>query len=587
MTRISITVPDLGGAQEVEVIELLVAPGDTVVAESGLISVESDKSTMEIPSPKAGRVVELTVRVGDRVSEGSLIAVLEVAGPVVEAESQEKKAVPKSELKAGIGESELETATDCDVVVIGAGPGGYSAAFRAADLGLRVVLVERYSNLGGVCLNVGCIPSKALLHVAGIIREASHLSAAGVEFSAPKIDLDGLRTHKETVVANLTDGLSAMAKMRQVSRLQGVARFIDGGRLQVETDEGDRVVTFKRAIIAAGSQPVSLPFLPNDARILDSTGALELPSVPDRMLVIGGGIIGLEMGTVFSSLGSQVDVVEVLDGMMPGADRDLVRVWTKQNKDSFHRLMTSTSVASAEVLENGIRVAFEGENAPEEPVTYDLVLQSVGRRPNSTMLDLASAGIETNEQGFIAVDDQLRTSNRNVFAVGDIIGQPMLAHKAVHEAHIAAEVVAGELTGDDRMSRQAYDAVVIPAVAYTDPEVAWAGVSEEQAREAGREIKVGMFPWSASGRALANGHGQGFTKLIFDAESGRIVGGSVVGAHAGDLIGEVALAIEMGSDAVDMGKTIHPHPTLIETLSFAAEVAEGICTDLPPARKGK
>lgn len=582
MAKINITVPDTGGAKDLEVIEVLVAPGDSVEAEAGLISVESDKSTMEIPSPKVGTVVEFKVQVGDKVNEGSLIAVLEDvddgANQEVASDAPEQQSAPEVKSVASGSDAEIE----CDLIVIGSGPGGYSAAFRAADLGLKVVLVERYSSLGGVCLNVGCIPSKALLHIAAVINETRHMTTAGVEFQAPKIDIEGLRAHKDSVVSNLTGGLSTMAKMRKVNRVQGTAHFLGANRVTVIGDSGEQVISFKRAIVAAGSRPVKLPFLPNDSRIVDSTGALELSSIPKRMLIIGGGIIGLEMGTVYSSLGAQVDVVEMLDGMMPGADKDLVKVWTLLNKDRFNRLMTKTSVVEAEALEEGVRITFEGDHAPTEPQSYDLVLESVGRLPNSDLLELEAAGIDVNDRGFIAVDGQMRSNVGSVFAIGDIIGQPMLAHKAVHEAHIAAEVIAGELLEDDKLSRQAYDAKVIPSVAYTDPEVAWVGLTEEQAKEAGNQFKVAVFPWNASGRALANGQGQGFTKLVFDTETGRIVGGSIVGAQAGDLIGEVALAIEMGADAVDIGKTIHPHPTLIESVSMVAEVAKGICTDLPP-----
>ncbi|NHN36546.1 dihydrolipoyl dehydrogenase [Pseudomaricurvus alcaniphilus] len=587
MATVNITVPDLGGAENLEIIEISVAVGDEVEAQASLLCLESDKSTMDIPAPEAGTIVELKVQLGDKVSEGTLIAVLEQAD-IVKPEALATQPVVKAAVTSEVAtpaSSVTGAAIECDLVVVGAGPGGYSAAFRAADLGLKVVLVERYGTLGGVCLNVGCIPSKALLHVAAVMREAQHISSSGVEFGAPKVDADRLRGHKDSVVANLTGGLAAMAKMRKVQRLQGIAQFHGANHVRVEGNGEARLVSFKRAIIATGSRPVKLPFLPEDDRIVDSTGALGLKSIPERMLIIGGGIIGLEMGTVYSALGTEVDVVEMLDEMMPGADTDLVKVWRKSNKDRFSRLMTKTSVTKAEVVDEGIRVTFEGDNAPSDTCIYDLVLESAGRRPNSDLLALEAAGIAIDERGFIAVDDQMRTNIATIFAVGDIVGQPMLAHKAVHEAHIAAEVVAGELLGDDSLSRQAYDATVIPAVAYTDPEVAWAGLNESQAKESGRDVEIGVFPWSASGRALANGQSQGFTKLLFDVDTKRIIGGGIVGAHAGDLIGEVALAIEMGADAVDLGKTIHPHPTLIETLSFAAEVAEGVCTDLPPSTR--
>jgi dihydrolipoamide dehydrogenase len=466
---------------------------------------------------------------------------------------------------------------ECDLLVLGAGPGGYSAAFRAADLGLKVAIVERYATLGGVCLNVGCIPSKALLHVAAVIDEAAHFEALGVSFAQPTIDLARLRAHKNKVVGKLTGGLAMMAKMRKVTVLEGVGTFADPHHLAVATKEGTRTLRFAQAIIAAGSQPVKLPFLPQDPRIVDSTGALELASVPQKMLVIGGGIIGLEMATVYSTLGARIDVVEMLDGLMPGADRDLVKVWDKHNKPRFERVMLKTRTVGAEAREDGIWVSFEGEAAPAGPQRYDLVLVAVGRAPNGGKLGAERAGVAVSERGFIAVDAQMRTNVPHIYAIGDLVGQPMLAHKAVHEGHVAAEVAAGHKAG--------FDASVIPSVAYTDPEIAWVGLTEDEAKKAGRALTKGLFPWSASGRAIANGRDEGFTKLLFDAETGRIVGGGIVGTHAGDLIGEVALAIEMGADAVDIGRTIHPHPTLGESVGLAAEAALGHCTDLPPPRK--
>ena len=480
----------------------------------------------------------------------------------------------------------------CDVLVLGGGPGGYSAAFRAADLGLSVTVVERYATLGGVCLNVGCIPSKALLHVAGVIEQARHLAALGVDFGAPKIDRDKLRAHKDKVVTKLTGGLAAMAKMRKVPLLRGVGTFTGPRQIQVEETAGPgrektggvKTVQFERAIIAAGSQAARLPFLPQDPRIVDSTGALALAHAPRRMLILGGGIIGLEMGTVYSTLGARLDVVEMLDGLMPGADRDLVRVWQKLNAPRFDRILLKTKTVAARATAAGIEVSFEGAGAPP-PQTYDLVLQAVGRNPNGQRIGAQAAGVAVNERGFIAVDAQMRTSAPHIFAIGDIVGQPMLAHKAVHEGHVAAEVIAGELKGDEKLARAAFDARVIPAVAYTDPEVAWVGLTEEQAKAQGVAIEKGLFPWSASGRAIANGQSEGFTKLLFAQGTGRIVGGGIVGAHAGDLIGEVALAIEMGADALDIGATIHPHPTLGESIGLAAEAAHGACTDLPPQKK--
>ena len=496
-----------------------------------------------------------------------------------------------------------------DLLVLGAGPGGYSAAFRAADLGLKVVLVERYAQLGGVCLNVGCIPSKALLHVAAVMDEVSHMADLGVSFGAPELDINKLRTHKEKVIGKLTGGLGAMAKMRKVTVVRGLGQFVGSHHLRVDETQGtgqeksgaQKVVTFKRAIIAAGSQAVRLPFLPDDARIVDSTGALALKEVPKKMLIIGGGIIGLEMGTVYSTLGARLEVVEMLDGLMQGADRDLVKVWEKMNKDRFDRIMLKTKTVGAKATAKGIEVTFaaaeEGGTAPA-PQVYDLVLQAVGRTPNGKKIGAEKAGVSVTDRGFINVDIQMRTNVPHIFAIGDIVGQPMLAHKAVHEAHVAAEVIAGELQGNKELASAAFNARVIPSVAYTDPEVAWVGLTEDQAKQQGIKVKKGLFPWAASGRAIANGRDEGVTKLLFDDSPeagsgdghagrghGKILGGGMVGTHAGDMIGEIALAIEMGADAVDIGKTIHPHPTLGESIGMAAEVAHGSCTDVPPARK--
>ena len=466
---------------------------------------------------------------------------------------------------------------ECDLVVLGAGPGGYSAAFRAADLGLKVILIERYATLGGVCLNVGCIPSKALLHTAAVLEEAQALAAHGISFGAPKIDLDKLRAFKDGVIGKLTGGLAGMARARKVTVLQGSGSFVGPNHLSIASDAGASVVKFSQAIIAAGSQSVKLPFLPTDDRIVDSTGALLLRSIPKRMLIIGGGIIGLEMGTVYSALGARLDVVEMQDGLMQGADRDLVKVWQKLNAQRFDNIMLGTRTVSAEAKKDGIYVKFEGANAPAEPQRYDLVLQAVGRTPNGKKIAAEQAGVQVTDRGFIEVDRQMRTNVAHIFAIGDIVGQPMLAHKAVHEGHVAAEVAAGQ--------KSFFDARVIPSVAYTDPEVAWVGLTEEQAAQQGVAVTKGLFPWAASGRAIANGRDEGFTKLLFDATSHKILGGGIVGTHAGDLISEVALAIEMGADSVDIGKTIHPHPTLGESVGLAAEAAEGHCTDLPPVRK--
>ncbi|MFA7269775.1 MAG: dihydrolipoyl dehydrogenase [Sterolibacterium sp.] len=471
------------------------------------------------------------------------------------------------------GAAEIE----CEMLVIGAGPGGYSAVFRSADLGMKTVLVERYAALGGVCLNVGCIPSKALLHVAAVMEEAAHFGEIGVNFAAPQIDLDKLRAHKAKVVGKLTGGLAVMAKARKVQVLQGIGRFLDANRLTVETGTGRKLVKFQKAIIAAGSQSVKLPFVPEDPRIVDSTGALELRGIPQHLLVIGGGIIGLEMATVYSALGSRISVVEMLDGLMPGADRDLVKVFEKRNRQRFDKVMLKTRVAAVTAQTEGLKVSFEGEQAPAEAQLYDMILVAVGRTPNGNMIDADKAGVAVDQRGFIAVDRQMRTNVPHIFAIGDIVGQPMLAHKAVHQAHVAAEAAAGQ--------KASFDASAIPSVAYTDPEIAWAGLSEEQCRAQGIAYEKGLFPWAASGRAIANGADYGFTKLLFDAETHRIIGGAIVGPNAGDLIGEVALAIEMGCDAIDIGKTIHPHPTLGESIGMAAEACEGICTDLPPLRR--
>ena len=581
MSALEVKVPDIGDFKDVPVIEVLVKVGDRVKAEDSLITLESDKATLDIPAPVAGTVMEIKVKIGDRVKEGSPIVLLntETASATATEARQAAPAVapaaPTAVPSAAsfAGKADIET----DLVVLGAGPGGYSAAFRAADLGLKVVLVERYATLGGVCLNVGCIPSKALLHVAAVMDEAVHIAALGVDFGTPKVDLDKLRAHKNKVVGKLTGGLAAMAKARKVQVVQGVGKFTDAHHLSVETDAGVKVVKFTQAIVAAGSQATKLPFIPDDPRIVDSTGALELAAVPKQMLVIGGGIIGLEMATVYSTLGARISVVEMLDTLMTGADRDLVKVWKKRNAPRFDKLMLKTRTTRVEAKADGIWVTFEGEQAPAEAQRYDLVLVAAGRRPNGNQLDANRAGINVGERGFIEVDSQMRTNVPNIFAIGDIVGQPMLAHKAVHEGHVAAEAAAGK--------KSHFDAAVIPSVAYTDPEIAWVGLTEDQAKSTGRSIEKGLFPWAASGRAIANGAEYGFTKLLFDAETKRIIGGAIVGPGAGDIIGEIALAIEMGADAEDIGKTIHPHPTLGETVGLAAEMAHGCCTDLPPPRR--
>jgi dihydrolipoamide dehydrogenase len=555
-----VKVPDIGDFKNIEVIEILVKPGDTVAKEQSLITLESDKATMEIPSPGAGTVQSVKVKVGDKVSQGSTILVLDVA-------TEEK---PAKEEKSRLEIPQAKSSEyDCDVVVIGAGPGGYSAAFRAADLGLRTVLVERYPVLGGVCLNVGCIPSKALLHTAAVMDAARGLADHGVSFGEPKLDLARLRAFKEKVVGKLTGGLTAMAKMRKVTVMTGVAKFLDKNTLDVV----GKKLRFANAIIAVGSQAAKLPFLPNDPRIVDSTGALELKSVPKKMLIIGGGIIGLEMGTVYSTLGTRLDVVEMMDGLMLGADRDLVAVWQKMNAKRFDNVMLGTKTTKVEAAKDGLKVTFEGKPAQ----TYDAILVSVGRVPNGKNIGADKAGISVDARGFISVDSQMRTNVPNIFAIGDVAGNPMLAHKAVHEGHVAAEAAAGQ--------KSHFDARVIPSVAYTDPEIAWVGTTEDEAKKSAAAIGVAKFPWSASGRAIANARDEGFTKLIFDSETHRVVGAGIVGTGAGDLISEMALGVEMGADATDIGKTIHPHPTTSESVGMAAELFEGVCTDMPPVKK--
>jgi dihydrolipoamide dehydrogenase len=594
MALVNVKVPDIGDFKGVAVIEVLVKPGDTIKVEQSLITVESDKASMEIPSTHSGVVKALKVKIGDTVSEGSVVLELEeaagaaAAAPAPAPAAAAPAPAPAAPAAAPVAATHTGGAdVECDLLVLGAGPGGYSAAFRAADLGLRTVLVERYATLGGVCLNVGCIPSKALLHVAAVMDEVAHFESLGISFTKPSVDLAKLKAHKDKVVGKLTGGLAAMAKMRKVTVVQGTGEFADPNHVKVAVNGGGtQTIKFRKAIIAAGSEAVKLPFLPkDDPRIVTSTGALELRQNPKRMLVIGGGIIGLEMGTVYSTLGARLDVVEMMDSLMLGADRDLVKVWQKMNAPRFDNIMLKTKTVGAEATKDGILVKFEGELAPKEPQLYDLVLQAVGRVPNGKRIAADKAGVVVGERGFIPVDIQMRTNVPHIFAIGDIVGQPMLAHKAVHEAHVAAEVAAGELKGDAELAKAAFNARVIPSVAYTDPEVAWVGLTEDEAKAQGIKVKKGHFPWTASGRAIANGRDEGFTKLLFDAETHRILGGGIVGTHAGDMIGEVALAIEMGADEIDIGKTIHPHPTLGESIGMAAEVAHGSCTDVPPARK--
>lgn len=582
MKLIEVKVPPMGDFQDIEVIEVLVQPGDRIEPEQALLVLESDKATMEVPSTHGGVVQELKVKVGDRVSTDSLILLLaEQAGSTANAQQRTPESVSVPQQPSTVSTPRANSAPgdkqQYDLLVLGAGPGGYSAAFRAADLGLSVVLIERYPTLGGVCLNVGCIPSKALLHTVAVFDEARTLAAHGIDFGTPKIDLNKLRSFKDGVVNKLTQGLAAMAKARKVTVVQGVGQFVDAHTLQVRTDEGTDDIYFHQAIIAAGSQPVRLPFLPEDPRIVDSTGALQLREIPKRMLVIGGGIIGLEMATVYASLGAQVDIVEMGPGLMPGADRDLVKIWEKHNRHRFGQIMLNTRTVAAQAEATGIKVSFDGAAAPTQPQDYDLVLVAVGRQPNGKKIAVERAGIEVDERGFISVDKQQRTAVSHIFAIGDIVGQPMLAHKAVHEGHVAAEAAAGQ--------KRYFDAQQIPSVAYTDPEIAWAGMTEEQCKAQGVAYTKSVFPWAASGRAIANSRDEGFTKLLFDNHTHRIIGGGIVGTHAGDLIGEIALAIEMGADAVDLARTIHPHPTLAESIGMAAEVFEGVCTDLPAQKK--
>jgi dihydrolipoamide dehydrogenase len=579
---IEVRVPDIGDFKDVPIIEVSLKSGDKVEPEEPLITLESDKASMDVPSPAAGIVKDVSVKIGDKVSEGTLILTLETG---MAREAAPPPAPGRAEGRGPAAPAPLAARHDgaadaeCDMLVLGAGPGGYSAAFRSADLGMSTVLVERYPTLGGVCLNVGCIPSKALLHTAAVMDEVTEMAAHGIAYAAPQIDLAKLRTHKEKVVGKLTGGLAGMAKARKVNVLEGVGRFLDPHHLEVapKNGAGRKVVKFDRAIIAAGSQAIKLPFIPDDPRVVDSTGALELRSIPKTMLVIGGGIIGLEMATVYSTLGARIDVVEMLDGLMTGADRDLVKVWEKKNAGRFDNVMLKTKTVAAAATSEGIRVVFEGEKAPAQPRLYDMVLVAVGRSPNGKNIEADKAGVVVSERGFIPVDKQMRTNMPHIFAIGDIVGQPMLAHKAVHEGHVAAETAAGK--------NSMFEARQIPSVAYTDPEVAWAGLTEEQCKAQGIKYGKSVFPWAASGRAIANGRDEGFTKLLFDQSNHRVLGGGIVGTHAGDLIGEVCLAVEMGCDPIDIGKTIHPHPTLCESIGMAAEVFEGVCTDLPPARK--
>jgi dihydrolipoamide dehydrogenase len=591
---VEVIVPDIGNFDSVDVIEVLVKVGDTVAKEDSLITLESDKASMDIPSSDAGVVKEIKVKVGDKIAKGSPILVLEAeAGSATQKEAP-KADTPKAEAASATPESQpavsapTPTATSAalqgdndvtsEVVVLGSGPGGYTAAFRAADLGKKVVLIERYSTLGGVCLNVGCIPSKALLHTAKVITEAEETAHHGVSFGQPNVDLEQLRTWKDNdVVSKLTGGLSAMAKQREVTVVQGLGKFTSPNQIAVTGADGKVTkVGFENAIIAAGSQATKFPGAPTDERIMDSTGALALADIPKRMLVIGGGIIGLEMGPVYDALGSKVSIVEFTDGLIQGCDRDLVRPLQKRMEKRFESIMLNTKVANIEAKKDGIHVSFEGVNgnadAPKGVEVYDRVLVSIGRRPNGLNIDAQNAGVAVDERGFIAVDKQMRTNVPHIFAIGDIVGQPMLAHKATHEGKVAAEVIAGH--------KVEFQAMAIPSVAYTDPEIAWAGMTEIEAKAKGITIEKASFPWAASGRALAVARTEGITKLIFDKDTHRVIGAGIVGVNAGELLAEAVLAIEMGADAHDLGLTIHAHPTLSETVCFAAEMKEGTITDL-------
>jgi len=603
---IEIKVPDIGGNGSVPVIEILVQVGDTVTKEQSLVTLESDKATMEIPTSVAGVIKEIKLKVGDEVSEGSVIAIVETAAAATTSEAAPSEApkqdAPKAESSKteapkaapsaspaadssksaapapkAAGESGRKADIECKLVVLGSGPGGYTAAFRAADLGVDTILVERYVTLGGVCLNVGCIPSKALLHAAAVIDEAEAMAAHGITFGKPTIEIDKLREFKTKVVGKLTGGLTSMAKQRKVRTVEGVGAFISPNELEVQTKDGKKLIRFENAIIAAGSQSVKLPSFPwDDERIIDSTGALELKDVPKKLLVVGGGIIGLEMATVYSALGSEVTVVEFMDQLIPGADADLIKPLAQRMSKRLKGIHLKTKVVEAKATKKGIEVTYEGDSVPETTL-FDRVLVSVGRSPNGGKIGADKAGVSVSERGFITVDQQMRTNVPHIFAIGDLVGQPMLAHKATHEAKVAAEVVAGQ--------KSYFDARVIPSVAYTDPEIAWVGVSEREAKEKGLKVGVAKFPWAASGRAIGNDRTEGFTKLLFDEETHRIVGGGIVGQHAGDLISEVTLAIEMGSEAADIGLTIHPHPTLSESVGMAAEIYEGTITDLYMPKK--
>jgi dihydrolipoamide dehydrogenase len=575
---ISVRVPDIGDFAEVPVIEVHVSPGDSIAADDPLVTLESDKATMDIPAPTAGSVAEVRVSVGDRVSEGTTLLQLRTAAGEAPAAAPAAAVSPAAAAAPTPAAAAPRGDVHAEVLVLGAGPGGYTAAFRAADLGKNVVLVDRGETLGGVCLNVGCIPSKALLHAAKVIAETREMSEHGLSFASPEIDIDKLRGWKDGVVKRLTGGLAGLAKQRKVTTIRGTGRFIAPNAIEVQTADGTTTVSFDNAIIAAGSEPVQLPFIPNDdPRVIDSTGALELADVPGRMLVLGGGIIGLEMATVYNELGSRITIVEMMDQLIPGADKDLVTPLAKRIGAQYENIFLKAKVTAVEATADGLKVSFEGRKVPESDV-FDRVLVAVGRRPNGRLIGAEQAGVMVDERGFISVDKQMRTNVGHIFAIGDVIGQPMLAHKAVHEGRVAAEVAAGK--------NSYFDARVIPSVAYTDPEVAWVGITENEAKAAGVKYGKGVFPWAASGRSLSLGRDEGMTKLLFDEVTDRVIGCGIVGPSAGDLISEAAVAIEIGADAADIGLTIHPHPTLSETVAMAAEAFEGTITDLyMPKRK--
>jgi len=594
---VEIKVPDIGDFSDVDVIDVLVAAGDTVAGEDALITLESDKASMDIPSPHAGTIKDMEIKVGDQVSEGSLICQMEVASAAAgattsKASTPDATAAPDAVTSAASASAATINAPaatshgggadqSCEVLVLGAGPGGYTAAFRAADLGKKTILVERWPNLGGVCLNVGCIPSKALLHAAKVIDESEDMGTHGIHFSKPEINIDELRSWKEGVVKRLTGGLSGLAKQRKVSVVNGVGQFLDPHHVEVAAEDGTKqVIRFDHAIIAAGSESVKLPFIPEDPRVIDSTGALELQDIPERLLVIGGGIIGLEMATVYASLGSEITVVEMLDNIVAGADKDVVKPLLARIKKRYKNIWLQTRVTGVEAGSDGMKVSFDGKNAPAEAQVYDRILVAVGRTPNGKRIEAEKAGVAVDEHGFVQVtDSQMRTTQAHIFAIGDIIGQPMLAHKAVHEGKTAAEAAAGLPSH--------FDARVIPSVAYTDPEVAWVGVTETEAKSQGIKFGKGVFPWAASGRALSVAREEGMTKLIFDEDTERLIGAGIVGVNAGELIAEAAHAIEMGSNAADIGLTVHPHPTLSESIGMAAEAFEGTITDLYMPKKKK